>query len=627
MQRGELNVDPIQSEFFTVDAIGGLTDALVRECIQNSLDAAQPGKKVRIRFWLSGAENAVSASSSSPYFAEIRPHLEAKGSGLRTVPGATEDVSFLVIEDFETRGLRGDPLQEKDEGGAKNDFYYFWRNVGRSGKEEKDRGHWGLGKNVFPASSRINTFFGLTVTDLKPAPLLMGQSVLKVHEIQKQRRYPYGYFGEIQADGFALPMADSGFLGQFADDFCIARKQEPGLSLVIPFPHEDISADKIVRSAIRQYFFPLLAGALMVVVGTNGTEVILDDEKLIAYVNGMEEEFRREIESLLQLGAWAHDASEFVAVADTPPESSPQWSQDSLSAEAISALRPRFEKGERLAFQVPLYVKPKEGVSQASHFKVFVQRDLGMNSHRPVFVREGLIVTDAVKIKLSGVESLVVIDDKPLATMLGDAENPAHTEWQPRSAHFRGRYHHGERTLAYVKNSVAQLVQLLTTSKEESDPAALADIFFLPKPPEPEEIRKDTIKKPKPGEKPPAPPVPPEPPEVRIRVTKLSGGFAVHGVGDGPPPDRVVVRVAYEIRRGNPFKRYQTADFELEKTPIEIVADGAAPMEISGNRLVVGDLKPGFKVAVTGFDSARDLVARAVAEEAKSEEITNAAAV
>lgn len=131
MQRGELNVDPILSEFFSVDAIGGLTEALVRECIQNSLDAGQPDKTVRIRFWLSGQENAVSPKSAHPYSADLRLHLEAKGSGLRSVPDPTEDFSFLVVEDFETRGLRGSPLQEKDEAGGKNDFYYFWRNVGR----------------------------------------------------------------------------------------------------------------------------------------------------------------------------------------------------------------------------------------------------------------------------------------------------------------------------------------------------------------------------------------------------------------------------------------------------------------------------------------------------------------
>ena len=50
MQPGEINVDPIEGEFFTTEAIDGITDALVREAIQNSLDAAEGSGPVTVRF-------------------------------------------------------------------------------------------------------------------------------------------------------------------------------------------------------------------------------------------------------------------------------------------------------------------------------------------------------------------------------------------------------------------------------------------------------------------------------------------------------------------------------------------------------------------------------------------------
>jgi hypothetical protein len=632
MQRGELNVDPIQSEFFSIEALDGLTEALVRETIQNTLDAGQPGKKVKVRFWLSGSDDAVSSKLANQYFPALWPHLQAKGSGLQSVPSITEDVPFLTIEDFQTRGLRGSPTQEKDEAGTKNDFYYFWRNVGRSGKEEKDRGRWGLGKNVFPASSRINTFFGLTVRDEEPRALLMGQSVLKVHEIQRERRYPYGYFGLTQEDGFAMPAGDASFLTKFAADFSITRKDELGLSLVIPFPDSDITQERILRSVIRQYFFPILAGALVVSVGSNGSEQYLDYSSLLAHVNGMDEAFRREIEPFLKLAEWACHVDHFIHVKDPAPEVSPQWSADSIPAEVAAVARPKFENGEHLAFWIPIVVKSKEGASQNSHFKVFLQRDLGLENHRAAFIREGLIVTDAVKTKLNGVYAIAVIDDRPLATLLGDAENPAHTEWQSRSAHFKGRYHQGAPTLSYVKNSVAQLVQMLTMSKENSDPTALADVFFVPKASEPEEIRKLTIKKPSPGTEPPEPTPLPVPTRPTVRVTQLKGGFAVHGVAGSALPESVRVTVAYEIRRGNPFKRYHPADFEMDKAPLQIASEGATLQQVNRNHMVIGDLKPDFKITVTGFDAARDIVVRANAEgptdmESATEVTTDAAKV
>ena len=39
MQKSEVAVDPIQSQFFTTNIVGGLSSALVRESLQNSLDA------------------------------------------------------------------------------------------------------------------------------------------------------------------------------------------------------------------------------------------------------------------------------------------------------------------------------------------------------------------------------------------------------------------------------------------------------------------------------------------------------------------------------------------------------------------------------------------------------------
>jgi hypothetical protein len=45
MGRGEINVDPIEGEFFTTEALGSLSDALVREAILSFLDVASPAQK------------------------------------------------------------------------------------------------------------------------------------------------------------------------------------------------------------------------------------------------------------------------------------------------------------------------------------------------------------------------------------------------------------------------------------------------------------------------------------------------------------------------------------------------------------------------------------------------------
>ena len=48
MSRGEINVDPIEGEVFSTEILGSLSDAVIREAIQNSLDAGTPGQQVKI---------------------------------------------------------------------------------------------------------------------------------------------------------------------------------------------------------------------------------------------------------------------------------------------------------------------------------------------------------------------------------------------------------------------------------------------------------------------------------------------------------------------------------------------------------------------------------------------------
>src|SRR6185437_9877844 len=485
MERGELNVDPIQSEFFSTEAIDGLTEALVRESIQNTLDATPSGQTARVRFWHSGTAHALPAQSG--YLGGLEDHLNSDGSGLTSVPTFDNGVPFLVIEDFGARGLSGDPEQDEDTG-EKNDFYYFWRNVGRSGKKESDRGRWGLGKNVFPASSKINTFFGFTVRADHPETLLLGQSVLKVHKLEGSRKYPYGYFANVNAnDQFALPITDAAALTKFRSDFHLVRTTETGLSIAVLFPDPEITEGAILRAILRQYFYPILKGLLSVSVTNNGAEIEVNQQTLNAQVASMDAQFRSELEPMLRIAEWSLTVDAPTGMKEPPSGFAPKWEPDAIPSGTISLLRPRFEIGDRLAFQVPVVVKRSNATEQSSFFRVFLERDLTMQSHRPMFVREGLIITDAVRQKQRGVRALVVAEDKPIATLLGDSENPAHTEWQSRSAHFKDRYRHGESTLRYVKNATLAIVQMLSATNDEQDLTALADVFFLPESPSPEE--------------------------------------------------------------------------------------------------------------------------------------------
>src|SRR5262245_23237028 len=155
LRRGDRIRDPIQGEFFASESIDGPAEAVVREGIQNSLDANprdpsdQPvSTTVRVRIFVSGADGALSGSRLRPYMEGAWEHLHAERNGLHEPPGEGAPCPFLVVEDFCTTGLTGDPGQWEDRPGVGNPFFYFFRAEGRSQKGEDYRGRWGVGKAV-----------------------------------------------------------------------------------------------------------------------------------------------------------------------------------------------------------------------------------------------------------------------------------------------------------------------------------------------------------------------------------------------------------------------------------------------------------------------------------------------
>ncbi len=107
--------------------------------------------------------------------AQLWPHLEAQPELRESLPGRGGPVPCLLVEDFGTSGLTG-PLEPSDRKAAEQDekkhrLFWFFKNVGRTSKTDEQLGSFGIGKTVFPYSSRINSFFGFSVrneTENKP---------------------------------------------------------------------------------------------------------------------------------------------------------------------------------------------------------------------------------------------------------------------------------------------------------------------------------------------------------------------------------------------------------------------------------------------------------------------------
>ncbi|MGD9713373.1 MAG: hypothetical protein AB7V46_15085, partial [Thermomicrobiales bacterium] len=106
---GDTQKDPISGAFFQQDALTDTAEALVRESVQNSLDATPPGSSTRVRFRVIRKLSREARIQALKWVEELEPHVAAPGNGLPKDRQMTQPEPIIVIEDFGTRGLTGYP--------------------------------------------------------------------------------------------------------------------------------------------------------------------------------------------------------------------------------------------------------------------------------------------------------------------------------------------------------------------------------------------------------------------------------------------------------------------------------------------------------------------------------------
>jgi hypothetical protein len=615
MSRGEINIDPIEGEFFSTEALGSLSDALVREAIQNSLDAAIPGEQLRVRISFSSSDQRLPPDRTAKYLEGLKKHLTSESSGFIERIKLDDPMDYLLIEDFGTRGLEGDIREDEDRsvGEGKNDFFYFWRNVGRAVEGATPRGRWGLGKTVFQAASRINSFLGLTIRRNDPRKLLMGQSVLKIHWCDGTKYAPYGYYGQFDGD-FALPIGDGEPIDQFCKDFCLRRNSESGLSVIVPFPESEVTPEAIIRATITQYFFPILSKDLIVTIDVGQSQQVLDSDNISGLVSATDWPDKEDFIRRLELARWSIKLplSDYQHLKEPMTDQAPKWDENLFDKEQLERLRLKLEEAQRIALVAPLWAKKTgEGV-QHSSFKILLERDNTLERGEDHFIRDGVTIASVSSLRQKGIRVIVSVLDRPLSRLLGDSENPAHTEWQERSPKFRGRYDWGPSCLRYVKNSPRELVKILSRPAEGRDTRLLRDLFYidLHKISEPQGVKQKPIEKTGTNG-----PDKLEPGDLTgdqfLELHRTKQGFRLSARPDAVRlPKEIYLEVAYDVRQGNPFSKYDTFDFELNKSPIRISGKGLNVTIAKPNILHLVLETREFQLLVTGFDPNRDLKIR-----------------
>jgi len=598
----EVEKEVTQRDQFNTDEVE-LIEALIREAHQNSLDAKDPANHGTVRTRL--AFHSATPEQRKFFdllFRDLPPHLEACDLD---VAGLELDAPrLLVIEDFGTTGLSG-AWDRKDD----LPFSDFWRRIGKSHKGGQQGGRWGLGKLVFSGASRARSFFGLTVRSEDPdrAPLLMGQAVLGTHHDSEGRDLDaHGFFSERRPDGFQLPVKDPVYVRNFARATGITRADEPGLSIAIPFVRSDLSADALVRELVRNYYFPILTNQLESEVDGVRIDAASFDELATRY-GGPQLRDGRLVHFIRELHAALGDGKPDV----TLPEGGIRSLATAFSEAELTGLRQKYGRHELIHVRVPVTLRRKGAMEPAAtFFDLFLRRTDGEG--------QALVVRGAITLPLEAREfrasrtfGALIARDAKITEFLGDAENPSHTRWNANATKLTDRWVNPSARLREIRGSLTSLADLMMQAVEAVEQDALVDIFSVP------------AEKGAPQPKPKPTPVPQPFPDIPQRKTKFvihdrQGGFVVRR---GPAlsaedlPLRISVAAAYDLIRGNPFRKHNPLDFSfLQPGELRIESSEASADPVTANSLSITATGEGFEVVVSGFDPNRDIVVRAAVQ-------------
>lgn len=603
---GQVETEVTQRDQFSNDEVQ-LSETIVRESIQNSLDAAiDDPSRIKVSFRWLDKSNGLDPEFFCQIFDEQLKH--AKEAGLDVDSVDFDNPSVLVIEDFGTKGLTGS-ITEKDD----DNFSDFWRRHGKSHKTGKSRGRWGLGKLVYSTTSQLGVFFGATRRADDPCIHVMGQTVLNLRKVDGKEYPPHGFFADIEGEGIfneiPVPVKDNELIEKFTTQFSLERKEETGLSVIIPFPNPDFSLDAMIGVAIKNYFYPIITQQL--VLQFNGIEInntnIRELSKKYAY------ESIKDIDELFDFIEESYSARDDVLILKHSWADDAQLDEDDFEPADLEVIREKFTNEQLVGLRLPISVKKKDGTKLDTFFSVFIKRPKELSKGDDLYVRGGLTLPNEAKFRERKALGAMIAEDEVICSFLGDAENAAHTQWVASAEKLLKNYQNPGKTVKVIKNSIIHLYDMLAEVVDEVDEEALRSFFWINEP-EVTQTKKKQKKTPIVIAKPPEP----RPKDYQISAT--SDGFSIVSTKDAAPerfPQVIKIEVAYDVATGNPFKKYNPLDFKLGKNSginLALTRETVNVLSSKENVIRLEATNLPFKLNATGFDVNRDLKVKLIKE-------------
>lgn len=579
-----------------------LNETLVREVLQNSSDARDAGlpseQPVKVVFRFGTVLSPDGRELCGELLSGIVGHLE-----MTSIKAPQHDLTtglpYLSIEDFGTKGLTGSWTNRDG-----NSFDGFFYSHGVSGKGDGNLGSRGLGKIVMTMASKYRAKFAVTLPIGTTRPWAMGMTAMQSHDNNEGEVFAsHARWGVKPDDGNRThPVEDSKTVRRLTEAFNLTdRETDKGLSVVVPLPLNTIRPESLIRAVLKNHYFQILLGELVVVVDdvpiTPKTFEALATEYLPKELSERRLAFIYEVVGRLQ------DKAEPHIVALDEGYVNKHSFDDAQRAIADTELG----LGGALHVRVPFSIRRLgDQKSSKTYIDLFFRNLSDGSGAWSQYSRGGLVISDESR-RFNGQALAALVAPKgsnEAGSLLRDAENAAHTKWSEK-VRVEQRWDEGWSKAYRMATSLHRAWEFLQERREYELPDLLNEFLSIP-----DEGKRTTGKKgrKKKTVKPEELPTP-KPPLFSVRRTDtgfiLKPGRGATGE-ENTFPAQVRIAAAYDIDRGNPLKKWQPVDFVMGKDDIVVTADGCE-FECTDNKILATVNSPEFSLEVSGFDTNRDL--------------------
>ena len=400
-------------------------------------------------------------------------------------------------------------------------------------------------------------------------------------------------------------MLEPAYVAGFSEMVGFHRRDEPGLSVAIAFPQRDLTAEDLIPIVIENYFFPIIAGSLVVEIDGELVSAATFDRLARSHRSGALSDghligFIREIEA----------ARRQPPVLELPDDWAKAGLGESLTEEALAAMRDAYDRHQLISVRAPMNLRSKtHSETVPGYFDLFLRKatdEVPASALKPLFIRGSITVpNEELNFRNRRAFAALVATEPNVSRFLRDAENPAHTSWNGNAGKLNDRWRAAGQRLREIRHALAQLHQLLDQAVSRRDNEALKTLLYLPD---------QTAPRPTPGPgtsvRDRFPPIAPAP--KLFDVSRRRGGFTLRGgdaLATATLPMLIAVQAAYDLPVGNPFKKHSPHDFNFRiGQDISIKTNGASWQAPTANRLLLNVKNADFSVEVLGFDENRDLV-------------------